>query len=88
MAGKRFEVELPEEVQGFYGWQDEEVSERTREVWVMDLLRRHVISQGKAAELLDISRWDLVDVMARHMIPAIDLTPDEVRREAQPIKSV
>jgi predicted HTH domain antitoxin len=81
MAGKRFEVELPEEVLAGFGWQDREVPERLREALVMELLRRHVISQGKAAELLNMSRWDIFDVMSRYNVPAIDLTADELKQE-------
>jgi hypothetical protein len=52
MAAKWFEVELPEEVVEWFGWQDAEVPYKVREALVMELLRRHVISRGKAAELL------------------------------------
>ena len=81
MARKRFEVELPEEVLTGFGWQDGEVPDRMCEALIMELLRRGVVSQGRAAELLDISRWDLYEVMGRYLVPAIDLTPEEVRRE-------
>jgi Uncharacterised protein family (UPF0175) len=81
MAAKLFEVELPEEVVTWFGWQDTEVPYKVREALVMELLRRHVISQGKAAELLQLNPWDLSDVMGRYQVPAIDMTPEEVRRE-------
>ena len=81
MAAKRFEVELPEEVLTWFGWQKTEVPSKVREAPVMELLRRHVISQGKAAELLQLNPWDLSDVMGRYQVPAIDMTPEEVRRE-------
>jgi predicted HTH domain antitoxin len=47
----------------------------------MELLRQHVISQGKAAELLQLNRWDLSEVMGRHKVPSIDLTPEELQQE-------
>ena len=81
VANKHFEVKLPEEVVEWLGWKDREVPERMRETLVMDLLRRHVISQGKAAELLGISRWDLFEVMGRYQVPAIDLTAEELKEE-------
>jgi Uncharacterised protein family (UPF0175) len=52
MIEKRFEVVLPEEVVTAFGWAEGEISVRVREALVMELLRQHVISQGKAAELL------------------------------------
>jgi hypothetical protein len=65
VAKKRFAVELPDEVL---------VALVGRK-----LLRRHVISQGKAAELLQISRWDLYDVMGRYQVLAVDITPEALR---------
>lgn len=81
VAEKRFEVELPEEVVTGLGWQEPDVPAKVREALVMELLRRHVISQGKAAELLQLNRLDLYDVMGRYQVPAIDMTPEELRRE-------
>ena len=81
MADKRFEVDLPEEVVTWLGWQETEVPYKVREALVMELLRRHVISQGRAAELLQLNRWDLYEVMGRYQVPAIDMTPEELRRE-------
>ena len=81
MADKHFDVVLPEEVVAGFGWIEGEVSARVREALVMELLRQHVISQGKAAELLQLSRWDLYEVMGRYKVPAIDLTPEELQQE-------
>ena len=65
----------------WFGWQDAEIPSRMHETLVMELLRRHVISQGKAAELLNVSRWDIFEVMGRYKVPAIDLTPEELKQE-------
>jgi predicted HTH domain antitoxin len=81
MADRLFEVELPEEVVAGFGWHETEVPHKVREALVMELLRRHMISQGKATELLQLNRWDLYEVMDRYQVPAVDMTPEEVRRE-------
>jgi predicted HTH domain antitoxin len=87
VSGKRFEVELPEEVLAGFGWQEAEVPSRVRQILVMELLRQHLISQGKAVELLEISRWDLYDLMGRYRVPVIDMTPQEMKGElAQEIR--
>ena len=57
MAGKRFEVELPEEVLAGFGWEDGEVPDRMREAAVMELLRRDRISEAEAA--IRMSREEL-----------------------------
>jgi predicted HTH domain antitoxin len=48
---------------------------------VMRLLKERRISQGKASELLGISRPDLFDLMARYDIPVADLSPQEMAQE-------
>ena len=83
MADKHFVIVLPEEVMAGFGWAEDEVPTRIREVLVMEFLRRHTVSQRKAAELLQLNLWDLFDVMGRYKVPTIDLTPEELQRELQ-----
>lgn len=71
----RFPVELPEELK------DEEVLKKGREAIVMELLRKGEISQGKAAELLEIDRHALFDLIDKYDIPAIDMTEEELEEE-------
>lgn len=81
MADKRFEVDLPEEVLSGFGWQEPEVPRKVREALVMELLRRDYLSEAQAAELLQLNRWDLLDLMGRYRVPAIRMTREELQRE-------
>ena len=83
MVDKRYEIALPEEVVEWCGWHDDEVPGRMREALVMALLRQHIISQGKAAELLGVTRHDLFELMTVHRVPVIDLTEDELQKELE-----
>lgn len=47
---------------------------------VLDLVRRGLISSGKAAELLGVSRWEMPELLVKHKIPVIDMGPDELRK--------
>lgn len=78
---KRFVVSLPEELLAGFGWLESEVSERVREALVMDLLRLDRLSEGQAAEILDLSRSELLDTMGRYQVPAIRMGPEELQRE-------
>jgi predicted HTH domain antitoxin len=73
--------ELPDEVAP--NLRDEDLSAKAKEALTMELLREHEVSQGKAAELLGISRHDLFDLMAKYNIPVIDMTPEELQQELQ-----
>ena len=81
MAGKRFEVELPEQVLVGFGWQEAEVPRKVREALVMELLRRDQLSEAQAAELLQLDRWELLEIMGRYRVPAIRMSPEELKRE-------
>ena len=54
---------------------------------VLNLLRRQVVSQGRAAQLLRISRAEVFDLMAHSGIPAIDVTGGEPAAETQQVIS-
>ncbi len=72
-------LELPDEVVKHMS--DKELAEKAKEALVMELLREHQVSQGKAAEILEISRYDLFDLMSKYRISVIDLTPEELEAE-------
>ena len=78
---KRFtlELELPDEVAATLA--DADVAGKAKEALVMELLREHRVSQGKAAELLHISRADLFPLMTKYQVSVVDLSPDEMREE-------
>jgi len=71
----KYTEDLPENAR------DAKVLDNLNEEAVMELLREGRISQGKAAELLDISRHDLFDLMATYDIPVVDMTDDELAKE-------
>ena len=75
------DVELPDEL--FAQLRKEEIETKVKEALVMELLREHRLSQGKAAEILCISRHELFDLMTNHRVPVIDLATDELRSELQ-----
>ena len=73
------EFELPDEVAAQLG--EEDMVLKAKEALVMELLREHHVSQGKAAEILAISRHELFDLMTKYQVPVIDLTEEELATE-------
>jgi predicted HTH domain antitoxin len=71
-----FPVEFPEE-----GALNKKALKKGKEAVVLELLREGKISQGKAAELLEISRNNLFDLMAKHDIPVMDMAEEELKEE-------
>ncbi len=83
---RRLVLEFPEEVQE-KDLQDDEVLMKAKEAAVMELLRKGKISQGKAGELLEISRHDLFDLMAKYDVSAFEATPEELKEGLRNLKS-
>lgn len=73
-----FPVELSKE-----SLRNKEVIKKAKEMIVLELLRRGEISQGRATELLEISRHDLFDLMARYDIPTTNFSLEELQRQRE-----
>ena len=57
---------------------------KAKEAFVLELLRHGDISAGRAAKLLNISRWDLSDLMsAAGISPFAELTPEALEAEVE-----
>ena len=61
------------------------VAAKAREALVLALLRDVQISQGKAAELLRISRWDMMQLAAHAKIPYGPQTIEELDHDVEAI---
>ena len=61
--------------------QNEDLTAKVKESLVMELLREHRISQGKAAEILGLHRGDLFQLMTKYQVSVVDLTPEELDEE-------
>lgn len=57
------------------------VHNAAREFIILELYRRGTISSGKAAELLQMSRWEFVRYSSRLGIAFFDMTDDEWNAE-------
>lgn len=76
-----FPGELPAE-----SWQDQSIFQKGKEAIILELLRKGLVSQGKAAELLGINRYNLFDLMALYKIPAFEATSAELDQEFHTLK--
>jgi predicted HTH domain antitoxin len=77
---KKLVLEFPPEVLE-EDLQDRDVQMKAREGAVMELLRKGKLSQGRAAELLEISRNDLFELMSKYDVPVMDMSQDELKKE-------
>jgi predicted HTH domain antitoxin len=61
----------------------EGIKDRAWKALILDLLRDGTISQGRAASLLGVTRYDILDLMAEYRILSGPLTPEEARRDVE-----
>ena len=74
-------LELDEKLTALLKLTNQPVEEVAREMIVLELYRRHVISSGKAAEVLGMPRFDFVRRASDLGIPFFDMTEDELRED-------
>jgi predicted HTH domain antitoxin len=82
MGTRILPLEVPDELIALLGTPDA-VTERAREALVLDLLRQGHVGQGKAAQLLGITRGALLDLAAAHRIPSGPESTEELAGELE-----
>lgn len=85
MAKQTITLELPEELVKLLGSTDV-ARDKAWKALVLHLLREGEISQGKAAELLGITRYEMLGLLVKYQIPSGPLTAEEVREEIDAIR--
>ena len=84
-AAKTITLELPEDLVALLG-STEDVAESARTALVLDLLRASEISQSRAASLLGVTRYELLDLMTLHSIPSGPRTATEMRQDFENVR--
>lgn len=74
---KELRISVPDEFLSFWG-SEKAALEEVQKLFVLGLVRKKKISQGKGAELLGMNRWNFMDLMAEYNIPAVDMKPEEL----------
>jgi predicted HTH domain antitoxin len=85
MGTRTLTVELPEDLVALLG-SPELAAAKAKEALVMELLREVKIGQSKAAELLGVTRGDILDLTVKYRVPSGPLTADEVEQEAEDMR--
>ena len=87
MALQSVTIQLPEEIISLLG-EDQPVTEAAHQAIVLSLLRKAKISQGKAAELLCISKWEMDSLLEEYGICSGPETPEEIAEEIETARQI
>ena len=79
------EVQIPEGLRQL-GLSDEDIRRQVPLLLVLNRLRQGLVSSGKAAELLGLSRRDFLDLLAKEGLPLYDPNDQELANEFKTIK--
>jgi len=87
MSDVVFEVKLPPELVRL-GYDQHRVQQNVREWMVLSLFTDGVISSGKAAKLLGISRIAFLALLRRRGIAYVDFSPEELAEEISAVDAL
>ena len=81
-------LELDADIVALLEARDRPVHEAARELIVLELYREAQLSGGRAAEILHLSREDLIRLASERGIPYFQLDGDELGREVDASESL
>lgn len=87
MATSVIRLALPEELVALLG-SAERAATRARTALVLDLLRKRRLSQGQTARILDLTRWELLELMGQRGIASGPETAEEMRQEIESARRI
>jgi hypothetical protein len=82
----QIQITVDESVTELLGDSPEQIERTALEIIVLDLYRRHVISSGRAAEILNLDLLTFIRWSGSLGIPYLDMTPEEWQQELRAIR--
>ena len=81
-------LEIDEDFAELLGSSPEQIERSALEMIVLELYRRHELSAGRAAELLNLDKFAFIRWAGEHGVPYLDMTPEEWQQELRAIDKV
>ncbi len=88
MSNLTINLQLPRDLLGALNIPEAQLVPEILELLALELFRQERISTGKAAELLGISKWEFVQLLAQHQIPYFTESADELAKAVAHAASV
>ena len=86
MTLKKVEFMLPEEVFDSLG-NTKQVNHQALQALLLFLVNEGKMSASRAAEILDVSYNEMLDLMAQHEIPIVNYSATELEEEVKALES-
>lgn len=88
MPMRNIQISFPSEVLDAISATYQNNADVIKEAAVLELYREGTISSGKAAEILDMERFEFVRYAGMKGIPYIRMTPDELESEVKVLEKL
>ena len=75
-------MNIPEEIMDFMVCENKSDELRRNALLLYPFIKNETISHGRAAEILGISKWELIELYGSEGIPYIDQSWEEVEQDA------
>ncbi len=82
------QVSFPRDLLGALDVPEVQVAKRLQELIVVELVREGRISTGKGAELLGISKWSFIQVLAERGVDYFTESPEELAAQVEDLQQV
>jgi predicted HTH domain antitoxin len=80
---KTITIEIPDHVELPFTGSEEELAQEVRTAAAIQWYQQELISQGRAAEIADLSRADFPDALYRAKVPACQVSIEELKEELE-----
>ena len=84
----QIQITVDESITELLGDSPEQIERTALEIIVLDLYRRHVISAGRAAEILNLDLLTFIRWSGSLGIPYLDMTPEEWQQELRVLEKL
>jgi predicted HTH domain antitoxin len=64
------------------------LEKRIRELIALELFREGRISSGKGGELVEISKWDFIQLLSRYNVPYFNQSPEDLVAEVHLLETL
>ncbi|MCQ2103926.1 MAG: UPF0175 family protein [Fibrobacter sp.] len=81
-------MDIPEDILNFMVCNNKCDELRRNALLLYPFIKNETISHGRAAEILGISKWELIELYGNEGIPYIDQSWEEVEQDAANVKAL
>lgn len=86
MSTLTVELQIPSDAITWLNVSKAELPSALQKLIALELFREGHISAGKGAEILGVSKWNFIQLLAKHEISYVDLTEDELLADLATMK--